>query len=79
MTLKLVDFGYIFGSSLHPVKNTHDFFIFFAYSFQQQSNKENVTFTWPTGVQNVLLLTITGDKFVIYVPIRRYGDCNTLQ
>ena len=40
-------------------------------------NKENVTFTWSAGVQNVLFLTITGDKFVIYVPIRRYGDFNT--
>jgi hypothetical protein len=30
-------------------------------------------------VQNVLLLTIVGDKFVIYVPIRRYGDFSTLQ
>jgi hypothetical protein len=30
-------------------------------------------------VQNVLLLTITGDKFVIYVTIRRYGDFNTLR
>jgi hypothetical protein len=32
-------------------------------------NKENVTFTWATGVQNVLFVTITGDKFGIYVPI----------
>ena len=32
-------------------------------------NKENVTFTWATGVQNVLFVTITGDKFDIYVPI----------
>jgi hypothetical protein len=31
-------------------------------------NKENVTFTWATGVQNVLCLNITRDKFVIYVP-----------
>jgi hypothetical protein len=36
------------------------------------NNKENVTFTWPVGVQCVLFFTITGDKFVIYVPIRRY-------
>ena len=42
-------------------------------------NKKNVTFTWATGIQNVLFLTITGDKFVIYVPIRRCGDFNTLQ
>jgi hypothetical protein len=42
-------------------------------------NKENVTFTCAAGVQHVLFLTITGDKFVIYVPIRRYGDFNTLQ
>ena len=40
-------------------------------------NKENVTFTWAAGVQNVLFLTITGDKFVINVPICRYGDFNT--
>jgi len=33
----------------------------------------------PPGSQNVLFLTITGDKFAIYVPIRRYGDFNTLQ
>ena len=32
-------------------------------------NKENVPFTWATGVQNVLFVTITGDKFGIYVPI----------
>ena len=32
-------------------------------------NKENVTFTWATGVQNVLFVTITEDKFGIYVPI----------
>jgi hypothetical protein len=29
------------------------------------NNKEDVTFTWSTGVQNVLLLTKTGDKFAI--------------
>jgi hypothetical protein len=29
-------------------------------------------FTWAEGVQNVLF-------FTIYVPIRRYGDFNTLQ
>ena len=29
--------------------------------------------------QNVLFLTIARDKSVIYVLIRRYGDCNTLQ
>jgi hypothetical protein len=29
-------------------------------------NKENVTFTWAVEVQDVLFLTITGDKFVIY-------------
>ena len=40
-------------------------------------NKENVTFTWPAGVQNVLFLSITGDKFVIYAPIRRY-ECTLL-
>jgi hypothetical protein len=28
-------------------------------------NKENVTFTWATGVQNVLFFTIAGDKFVL--------------
>jgi hypothetical protein len=39
----------------------------------------NVTFTWVAVVQNVLFLTITGNKFVIYVPIRRYGDFNTLK
>ena len=32
-------------------------------------NKEKVTFTWATGVQNVLFVTITGDTFGIYVPI----------
>ena len=37
------------------------------------SNKENVTFTWPAVVQNILFFTITGDKFVIYAPIRRYS------
>ena len=42
-------------------------------------NKENVTFTWATAVQDVLFFTIAGDKFVIYVPNRRYGDFNTLQ
>ena len=42
-------------------------------------NKENVTFMGAVGVQNVLFLTITGDKFVIYVPIRRYEDFNTLK
>jgi hypothetical protein len=36
------------------------------------NNKENVTFTWSVGVQCVLFFTITGNKFVIYVPIRRY-------
>jgi hypothetical protein len=39
-------------------------------------NKENVTFTWPAGIQNVLFFTIAGDTFVIDVPIRRYGDFN---
>ena len=39
-------------------------------------NKENVTFTWPARVQIVLCLTIIGDKFVIYVPIRRYPRGN---
>ena len=42
-------------------------------------NKENVTFTWATGVQDVLCFTIAGDKFGIYVPISRYGDFNTLR
>jgi len=31
------------------------------------------------GIQNVLFLTITRDKFIIYVPIRRYEDFNTLK
>jgi len=31
------------------------------------------------GVQNVLFLNINGDKFAIYVPIRRYGDLYTLR
>jgi hypothetical protein len=36
-------------------------------------NKENVTFTWPVGVQYVLFFfTITQDQFVIYIPICRY-------
>jgi hypothetical protein len=42
-------------------------------------NNENVTFTWATGVQDVLFFTIAGDKFRIYVPIRRYADLNTLR
>ena len=42
-------------------------------------NKENVTFTWATRVQDVLCFTIAGDKFGIYVPIRRYADFNTLR
>jgi hypothetical protein len=42
-------------------------------------NKENVIFTWAAGVQTVLFFTMTGDEFAIYVPIRRYGDFNTLQ
>jgi hypothetical protein len=37
------------------------------------------TFTLPAGIQNVLFLTIAVNKFVIYVPIRRYGDFNTLK
>jgi hypothetical protein len=37
-------------------------------------SKENVTLTWAAGVQNVLFVTITRDKFVIYVPIRKYGN-----
>ena len=50
------------------------------FLFTLSKNKEHVTFTWATGFQNVLFLTIlTGDKFVIYVPIRRYGDFSTLQ
>ena len=36
------------------------------------TTKKTLTFTWPVGVQCVLFFTITGDKFVIYVPIRRY-------
>ena len=28
------------------------------------------------GVQSVLFFTNTGVRFVIYFPIRRYGDCN---
>ena len=32
------------------------------------NHKENVTFTWSAGVQNILFLTITGDKFIVYVP-----------
>ena len=52
-------------------KNTRNFHIFLLIL---SKNKENVTFTWATVVQNVLFFTTTGDKFVIYVPISRYGD-----
>jgi hypothetical protein len=45
----------------------------------RSSNKENVPFTWPGRVQNVSSFTITGDKFVNYVPISRYGDFYILQ
>ena len=61
------------GSTLHRVKNTRNFHIIVLFF------PENVTFTWPAGVQDVLFFTITGDKFVIYIPIRRYGDFNTFQ
>jgi hypothetical protein len=49
------------------------------YLFFPKQNKENVTFTAAAGVQNVFFFTVTGDKFVIYVPIRRCGELNTLQ
>ena len=43
------------------------------------SKSTNVTFTWPAGVQSVILcVTITGDKFVIYVPLRRYPTGKSL-
>jgi hypothetical protein len=45
----------------------------------KKQTKLFVTLTWAAEVQNVVFLTITGDKFVIYVPIRKYGDFNTLQ
>ena len=64
------------GSTLHRIKSTRNFHISL---LTLSKNKENVTFTWATGVQNVLFLTITGDKFVVYVPIRRYEDFNTLK
>jgi hypothetical protein len=60
---------------LHRVKK-HSKLSYYLLIFSK--NKENVTFTWPTGVQNVLFFTITRDKFTIYVPIHRYGDFNTL-
>jgi hypothetical protein len=60
-----------------PKGNKHSKLSYFLLILSK--NKENVTFTWAAVVQNVLFLTITGDKFVIYVPIRRYGDFNTLQ
>jgi hypothetical protein len=66
----LVDCGHILSIKLLQVKKkTLETFIFFLIL----SNKDNVTFMWPVGVQNVLFFTITGDKFVIYVPIRRYS------
>ena len=61
------------GSTLHRVKNTRNFHIIVLFF------PENVTFTWPAGVQHVLFFTIAVDKFAIYVPIGRYGEINTLQ
>jgi hypothetical protein len=57
------------------VKNTRYFHI--VYLFFPKSKKTSLLRGSP-GVQNVLFFTITWDKFVIYVPIRRYGDLNTL-
>ena len=63
------------GCTLHRVQDSKlSYFLLILFQ-----SKEDVTFTWAAGVQHVLLLTITGDKFVIYVPIGRYGDFNTLQ
>ena len=50
--------------------------IFVTYSFQQRRKRHfYVVHRGP----NVLFFTITADKFLIYVPIHRYGDFNTLQ
>ena len=85
----LVDFGYILNINLliwstvefyqrqYPTSGEkHSKLSYFLLILS--NNKENVTFTWSTGVHYVLFFTITGEKFVIYVPIRRYGDFNTL-
>jgi hypothetical protein len=55
------------------------FFLFYFLFLELSKNKENVSFTWAAGVQNVLFFYYDQDQFVIYVPIRRYGDFDTLQ
>jgi hypothetical protein len=38
-----------------------------------------INYLYPTTKKTSLLRDPPGDKFFIYVPIRRYGDFNTLQ
>ena len=73
----------VLSSSKGPLKGKHLLFLHWFvmkgfrcravfYTPHLSNNIENVTFTWPAGFSNVLFVTLTGDKFVIYVPIHRY-------
>ena len=82
-TLQYVSFCFEYNNSyfLHELDDMNRLYYIYARHclLILSKNKQNVTFTWATGIQNVLFLTIAGDKFVIYVPIRKCGDFNTLQ
>ena len=62
--------------TLHRVINTPNFHI--VYLFFPKTKKTS-HLRGPPESKMPYFFTITGDKFVFYVPIRRYGDFNTLQ
>ena len=64
------------GSTLHRIKSTWNFHIFVTYTFQKQRKRH---FYVGHRGPKCLIFDYNGDKFVIYVPIRGYGDFNTLQ
>jgi hypothetical protein len=64
-------------NALHRVKNTQNFHIL--YLFFPKTKKTSLLRGPPQSKMSYFFTIKTGDKFVIYVPIRRYGDFNTLQ
>ena len=49
------------------------------YLFFQKKQQKRHFYVARRGPKYRICFTITGIKFVIYVPIRRYGDFSTLQ
>jgi hypothetical protein len=79
----LVDFGHILNiklliwSTVKTGKKHSNFHI--SYLFFPTTKKTSLLHGPPRSEMSYFWLQLTGDKFAIYVPIRRYGDFNTLQ